>query len=122
MNPRDMDAFYDAIRAYTAAQVREDQSRTWRVESDIAAGETYHDFARELLGRWKLDPDDDVRYADERAWITDAFKAELTYMTEERDRYPGFAPKRPKRKPVMHEDLQAGDTTELDSFLASFNK
>ena len=75
MNPRDMDAFYDAIRAYTKARVREDQSRTWCVKSDIASGETYRPFARELLGRWKLDPNDDVRYADERDWITDAFKA-----------------------------------------------
>lgn len=117
MNPRDMDAFYDAIMAYTKTRVREDQNRTWCVKSDIATGETYRTFARELLGRWKLDPNDDVRYADERAWITDAFKAEPTCLTEERDKYPGFVP---KRKPVRHEDLQAGDTTQLDSFLGEF--
>lgn len=118
MNPRDTDAFYDAIKSYMKSRVRENQSTTWRVEHDIAAGETYRDFSRELLGRWKLFQDEDARYADEREWITDAFKAEVTYLTEERDRYPGFAP---KRKKVRSEDLQAGDTTELDSFLLGFS-
>lgn len=116
MNPRDMDAYYDAFRVYTEAKIREDPELLWAVESDVTAGKTYR------LGRWNLDQAEDVRYADERAWITDAFKAETTYLTEERDKYPGFAPKRPKRKPVRHEDLQAGDTAQLDSFLAGFVK
>ena len=112
MNPRDMDAFYDAIRAYDLVRA----GSTSRESTD----ELNRDFARAILGRWKLDRDDDVRYADERSWVKDIFKAETTCLTEERDRYPVFAKLR--SKPVINEELQAGDTTELDSFLASFNK
>ena len=112
MNPRDIDAFYDAIKAYGLVRA----GTTSRESTE----ELNRDFARAILGRWKLDRDDDVRYADERAWVKDIFKAETTCWTEERDRYPGFAPRR--SKPVRNEELQAGDTTELDGFLASFNK
>lgn len=111
MNPRDMDAFYDAITDYTKAQAREDQSITWCVEHGIASGDTYRIFARKPIGEWIVDQDEDVRYADERSWITDAFKSDMTNST----RYP-------KRRPVRHEELQTGDTAQLDSFLAGFVK
>lgn len=122
MNPRGMDALYDAIKAYDWVRNGEaNPYSTWRLKADIASSEpTSRDFARAILGKWKIDQDDDVRYADERAWVQDIFKSETTCWTEERDRYPGFAPRR--SKPVRNEELQAGDTTELDSFLASFNK
>lgn len=110
MNPRDFDAFYDAIIGYAGAKARENRSRTWQLKN----------FARELPGKWKLNQDDDVRYADERAWVRDIFKPETTCWTEERDRYPGFAPRR--NGFARSEELQAGDTAQLDSFLASFTK
>lgn len=122
MNPRDMDAFYDGLTTYdwvrTGAAANPD--RTWSFKADVASSESSQNFARAILGRWHLDQDDDIRYADERAWVKDIFKAETTCWTEERDRYPGFAPKR--KPPVMREDLQAGDTEQLDSFLAGFVK
>ena len=121
MNPRDMDAFYDAIIGYAEARARESHDRTWSFKADVASSESSRNFAREILGKWKINQDDDVRYADERAWVKDIFKPETTCWTEERDRYPGFAPRR-GRYPVRNEELQAGDTTELDSFLASFKK
>lgn len=120
MNPRDMDALYDAAAAYLEVKARECQDRTWRFKSDIDSSESSRNFARELLGKWKISQDDDVRYADERAWVRDIFKPQTTCWTEERDRYPGFAPRR--STPIRNEELQAGDTTELDSFLSSFNK
>lgn len=79
-----------------------------------------------LLDSWKslglrdFIQDDDVRYTAEHAWIRDIFKSKLTCWTDERDRYPGFAPRRAV-KSVRNEELQAGDTTELDSFLAGFS-
>ena len=108
MNPRDMDALFDAIKAYD-----------WVRNGETNPDSTWN-FTRTILGKWKIDQDDDVRYADERAWVKDIFKAETTCWTEESDRYPGFAPRRSKS--VRNEELQTGDTTELDSFLASFNK
>lgn len=121
VNPRDMDAFYDAATAYDWVRTgAANPDRAWNLKADVASSESSRDFARAVLGRWKINQDDDVRYADERAWVKDIFKAETTCWTEERDRYPGFAPRR--SKPVRNEELQAGDTTELDSFLASFNK
>lgn len=98
MNQRDMDALYDAIIAYS--------------------GEAHRDFLPELIGKWKFRLDDEVQYADERAWIKDIFKPEVTYRTEERDKYPRFAPR--KIAPTRNEELQAGDTDALDSFLAEF--
>lgn len=121
VNPRDTDAFYDAVAAYDWVRTgAANTDRTWNLKADVASSESSRDFARAILGRWKLDQDDDVRYADERSWVRDIFKAETTCWTEERDRYPGFAPRR--NKPVRNEELQAGDTTELDSFLANFKK
>lgn len=122
---RESERYGCVLRCYQSLRLgkkRRGESRlTWRLKADIASSEpTSRDFARAILGRWKLDRDDDVRYADERSWVKDIFKAETTCWTEERDRYPGFAPRR--SKPVRNEELQAGDTTELDSFLASFNK
>lgn len=115
MNPRDMDAFYDAAVAYMEAKARGARDRTWCFKADAASSESSRNFAREVLGKWEIDRD-----ADERAWVRDLFKPQPTCWTEERDKYPRFAPRR--SKPVRNEVLQAGDTTELDSFLASFNK
>ena len=70
---------------------------------------------------WKDDSLEEELYADERRWITDIFEPTTTQSTEERDRYPKFAPKRPNRS-SRKEELQVGDTTQLDSFLAGFMK
>lgn len=115
MNPRDMDAFYDAAVAYMEAKASGVRDRTWHFKADATSSESSRNFAREVLGKWKIDPD-----ADERAWVRDLFKQQPTCWTEERDRYPRFAPKRTNRY-SRNEELQLGDTTELDSFLAGFS-
>ena len=70
---------------------------------------------------YKGDPLEEELYADERMWITDIFEPTTTQSTEERDRYPKFATKRPNKQ-SRREELQVGDTTQLDSFLADFVK
>lgn len=70
---------------------------------------------------WKANPWDDELYADERMWITDIFEPKTTQYTEDRDRYPKFAPRRNNQQ-NRREELQVGDTTQLDSFLADFVK
>lgn len=112
MNPRDMDAILDAIAAYNwAIPEEESPDRTWDLQ--------VNNFAR-TLGRWNIDPHDDARYADEHAWVNDIFKPETTCWTEERDRYPGFAPRRQRQS--RNEELKVGDTTQLDNFLSGFVK
>lgn len=98
---------------------------------------------------WKMPDEQDEAYTAERSWIKQAFMSEpMVGEGEERDRYPRFTPRymgRPARErtPVYYEtangsrvygwvdeqipkkkqeatELQAGDTTELDSFLAGF--
>lgn len=69
---------------------------------------------------WKDPFDDEGLYESERMWITDIFEPKTTQFTEERDKYPKFAPKRPCGQ--TREELQIGDTAQLDSFLAGFIK
>lgn len=95
--------------------------------------------------RWKVEQEE--AFAAERAWIKQAFMSE-PIGDEEQDRHPQFVRRymgRPvrERNPVCYEngtgsqvygwvneqtpkqrtpsELQAGDTTELDSFLAGFS-
>lgn len=98
---------------------------------------------------WKMPEEQDEAYAAERSWIKQAFMSEpMVGEGEEHDRYPRFISRymgRPAREhtPVYYEnangsrvygwvneqipkqrttsELQAGDTTELDSFLAGFS-
>lgn len=98
--------------------------------------------------RWKVEQEE--AFAAERAWIKQAFMSEPIGEDEEHDRHPQFVRRyigRPVRDytPVCYEkvdgsriygwaneqkqipkqrqpsELQAGDTTELDSFLAGFS-
>ena len=88
----------------------------------------YHDtfnekprnFAMDIIGRRKSGWDYDLLYVDEHSWVRDIFKSETTNWTEERDRHPKFAPRR--NKSIRNHELHAGDTAELDSFLANFKK
>ena len=95
--------------------------------------------------QWKVEQEE--AFAAERAWIKQAFMSE-PIGDEEQDRHPQFVRRymgRPAREhnPVCYEngtgslvygwvneqipkrqtpsELQAGDTTELDSFLAGFS-
>lgn len=96
--------------------------------------------------RWKVEQEE--AFAAERAWIKQAFMSAPIGEDEEHDRHPQFVRRymgRParERNPVCYEngngslvygwvneqipkqrtpsELQAGDTTELDSFLAGFS-
>ena len=70
---------------------------------------------------WRDPFDDEELYESERMWMTDIFEPKTTQYTEDRDRYPKFAPKRNNQQ-NRREELQVGDTTQLDSFLADFVK
>lgn len=107
MNPRDTDALYYALLTKT--------------KDFFDSQEAHHKFTRELLSEWEVTQDDDTRYADEHAWVKDIFESNPTCWTEERDKHPGFAPRR-SRHHNRNEELQVGDTTQLDSFLAGFTK
>lgn len=96
--------------------------------------------------RWKVEQEE--AFAAERAWIKQAFMSAPIGEDEEHDRHPQYVRRymgRPVREhtPVYYEnangsrvygwvneqipkqrttsELQAGDTTELDSFLAGFS-
>ena len=96
--------------------------------------------------RWKVEQEES--FAAERAWIKQAFMSAPIGEDEEHDRHPQYVRRymgRPAREhtPVYYEnangsrvygwvneqipkqrttsELQAGDTTELDSFLAGFS-
>ena len=96
--------------------------------------------------QWKVEQEE--AFAAERAWIKQAFMSAPIGEDEEHDRHPQYVRRymgRPAREhtPVYYEnangsrvygwvneqipkqrtasELQAGDTTELDSFLAGFS-
>ena len=61
-------------------------------------------------GQWKVEQEE--AFAAERAWVKQAFMSAPIGEDEEHDRHPQF---------VRRCELQAGDTTELDNFLAGFS-
>lgn len=120
MNPRDMDAFYDAILAYTEAKSERDADIPW-IKYDVASSES-PGYLRKDLGIWNTSLEDDPHTAS-NAWLKDIFESKVTYRTDERERR-GSVLHRSGSYPIrkFDSDLQVGDTTELDSFLASFHK
>lgn len=93
---------------------------TWQIEYHDTFNESPHDFAMDIIGRRKSGWDYDLLYIDEHSWVRDIFKSETTHWTEERDKHPKFAPRR--NKSIRNQELHAGDTAEIDNFLANFKK
>lgn len=97
------------------------QESPWQLKYHDAFNETsLRNFVMDIIGRRRSGWDYDLLYVDEHSWVRDIFKSETTRWTEERDRHPKFAPRR--NKAIRNQELHAGDTSELDSFLANFKK
>lgn len=116
MNPRNMDALYDAILAYTEAKSERDANIPW-IKYDVASSESPGYLSKDM-GIWNTSFE-----AAHNAWLKDIFEGKVTYRTDERERR-GAVLHRTGSYPIrkFDSDLQVGDTTELDSFLASFHK